>query len=161
MEFSIKTLSPETAKLGCVVLGIFGANAAEKELTAPARRVDQHTRGALRAALADLSGKAGSTLLLRGLPHIAAERVLLVGLGARKEFGEAAYRDAVRAAAGALREVGAKDAPLFLRDLKGRSRPVSWNLRPALLCIREAVYRFAELKQKKSPTPMPARVTLP
>ena len=71
MEFSIKTLSPETAKAGCVVLGIY----AERELTAPARRVDQRARGALRAALADLSGKTGSTLLLRGLPQVAAERV--------------------------------------------------------------------------------------
>ena len=161
MEFSIKTLSPETAKLGCVVLGVFGTNAAEKELTAPARRVDQHARGALRAALADLSGKAGSTLLLRGLSGIAAERVLLVGLGARKEFGEAAYRDAVRAAAGALRELGAKDAALFLVDLKVRNRPLSWNLRQAVLGIREAFYRFDELKQKKSPAPSLERVTLP
>jgi len=79
MEFSIKTLSPETAKTGCVVLGVY----AEKELTAPARRVDHSSKGALSAALTDLSGKAGSTLLLRGLPNIAAERVLLVGLGAQ------------------------------------------------------------------------------
>jgi len=157
MEFSIKTLSPETAKTGCVVLGVY----AEKELTAPARRVDQRSRGALRAALPDISGKTGSTLLLRGLPHVAAERVLLVGLGARKEFGEAAYRDAVRAAAGALRELGAKDAALFLVDLKVRNRPLSWNLRQAVLGIREAFYRFDELKQKKSPTPSLERVTLP
>ncbi len=157
MEFSIKTLSPETAKTGCVVLGIY----SEKELTPPARRVDQHSRGALRAALADLSGKTGSTLLLRGLPHVAAERVLLVGLGARKEFGEAAYRDAVRAAANALRELGAKDAALFLVDLKVKSRPLSWNLRQAVLGIREAFYRFDELKQKKSPAPSLERVTLP
>ena len=157
MEFSIKTLSPETAKTGCVVLGIF----AEKELTAPARRVDQRARGALRAALADLSGKTGSTLLLRGLPHVAAERVLLVGLGARKEFAEAAYRDAVRAAASALRELGAKDAALFLVDLKVKNRPLSWNLRQAVLGMREAFYRFDELKQKKSPAPSLERVVLP
>src|SRR5438045_6348711 len=124
MEFSIKTLSPETAKLGCVVLGIH----AEKELTAPARRVDQHSRGALRAALADLSGKTGSTLLLRGLPEVAAERVLLVGLGPRREFGEAAYRDAVRAAANALRERGATDARPFLADLKGNRQAITANL---------------------------------
>src|SRR5258708_19998458 len=87
MEFSIKTLSPETAKTGCVVLGVY----SEKELTPPARRVDQRSRGALRAALADLSGKTGSTLLLRALPNVAAERVLLVGLGAKKEFRQPAY----------------------------------------------------------------------
>src|SRR3954469_7533713 len=101
MEFSIRTLSPETVKTGCVVVGVY----AEKELTAPARCVDQRSKGALRAALGDLSGKVGSTLLLRALPGVAAERVLLVGLGARQEFGEAAYRDAVRAAAVALREL--------------------------------------------------------
>src|SRR3989442_12896616 len=119
MEFSIKTLSPETAKTGCVVLGIHTG----RELTPAAKRVDQAARGAVRAALRDLSGKTGSTLLLRGLPGVAAERVLLVGLGERKEFAEAAFRDAVRAAAAALKELGAKDAGLFLADLKVGSRP--------------------------------------
>ncbi|MBV9190113.1 MAG: leucyl aminopeptidase [Betaproteobacteria bacterium] len=157
MEFSIKTLSPEAAKTGCVVLGVY----SEKELSAPAQRVDQKSNGALRAALPDLSGKTGSTLLLRGLAHVAAERVLLVGLGAKKEFGEAAYRDAVRAAANALRELGARDAALFLVDLKVRSRSLSWNLRQAVLGIREAFYRFDELKQKKGPTPSLERITLP
>jgi len=158
MEFSIKALSPETAKTGCVVLGVY----AEKELTAPARRVDQRAKGALRKALADLSGKAGATLLLRALPQVAAERVLLVGLGARKEFGESAYRDALRGAANALRELGAKDAALFLVDVKAGSRALSWNLRQAVLGLREAFYRFDELKsQKKSPPPPLAHVTLP
>ena len=157
MEFSIRTLSPETAKTGCVVLGVY----TDRELTAPARRVDQKSKGALREALADLAGKLGSTLLLRGLPGIAAERVLLVGLGARKEFAEAAFRDAVRAAGNVLRELGAKDAALFLVDLKVAEHPLSWNVRHAVLCLREAFYRFDELKQKKSPTPHLERVTLP
>src|SRR5258706_15671974 len=154
MEFSTKTLSPETAKTGCVVLGVYGGNESSKELSAPAKRVDQRSNGALRAALPDLSGKTGSTLLLRGLPHVAAERVLLVGLGAKKEFGEAADRDAVRAAANALRELGAKDAALYLVDLKVGSQPVSWNLHQAALGARERFYRFDQLKsQKKNPEP--------
>ena len=157
MEFSIRTLSPETAKTGCVVLGVY----SDRELTAPARRVDQKSKGALRAALPDLSGKLGATLLLRALPGIAAERVLLVGLGARKEFAEAAFRDAVRAAGSVLRELGAKDAALFLVDLKTGERPLSWNVRHAVLALREAFYRFDELKQKKTPAPNLERVTLP
>ena len=158
MEFSIKTLSPEKAKTGCLVLGVY----REKELSAPARRVDQAAKGKLRAALADLSGKTGSTLLLRGLPGVAAERVLLVGLGERKRFAEAAYRDAVRAAAQALKELGAKDAALFLVDLKVGARPLAWNVRHAALCMREAFYRFEQLKsQKKSPAPSLSQVILP
>jgi leucyl aminopeptidase len=111
--------------------------------------------------LGDLSGKVGSTLLLRALPGIAAERVLLVGLGARQEFGEAAYRDAVRAAALALRELSAKEAALFLVDLKVGSRALGWNLRHAVLGLRDTFYRFDQLKQKKSPEPALARVILP
>jgi len=158
MEFSIRALSPETAKAGCVVLGVY----AEKELTAAARRVDQRSQGALSAALADLSGKAGSTLLLRALPNVAAERVLLVGLGAKTEFAESAYRDALRGAGNALRELGAKEAALFLVDTKVNDRPLSWNVRQAVLGAREAFYRFDELKsQKKAAVPVLANVTLP
>src|SRR5713101_2327208 len=158
MEFRIKALSPEAAKAGCVVVGIHSG----KELTPAARRVDQAARGALRKALGDLSGKIGSTLLLRGLPGVAAERVLLVGLGERKEFAEAAFRDAVRAAAAALKELGAKDAALFLADLKVGSRPTAWNVRHGVLAMREAFYRFEELKtQKKSPDPALGSVILP
>jgi leucyl aminopeptidase len=158
MEFSIRPLSPETAKAGCVVLGVY----AEKELTAAARRVDQRSRGALSAALSDLSGKAGSTLLLRALPHVAAERVLLVGLGAKNEFAESAYRDAVRGAANALRELGAHDAALFLVDTKVNDRPLSWNVRQAVGTAREAFYRFDEMKsQKKNALPALAEITLP
>src|SRR5689334_5197491 len=110
MEFSIKPLSPEAAKAGCVVLGIH----ANQELTPAARRADQAAKGALRKALADLPAKAGSTLLLRSVPGLAAERVLLVSLGERGEFGDSAYRDAVRGAGNALKDLGAKDAALFL-----------------------------------------------
>src|ERR671937_531145 len=132
MEFSIKTLSPETAETGCVVLGVY----AEKELTPPAQRVDQRSKGALSAALDDLPAKVGSTLLLRALPNVAAQRV--------------------------LRELAAKEAALFLVDVKLDARPLSWNVRQAVLNTREAFYRFDELKsQKKSPAPALADLTLP
>ncbi len=158
MEFSIKALSPETAKTGCVVLGVH----SQKDLTPAARRVDQRAKGALRAALDDLPSRTGATLLLRGLPGVAAERVLLVSLGEKKEYREAAFRDAVRGAGSALRELGAKEAAFFLVDEKVGERPLAWNLRHAVLGLREALYRFDELKsQKKPPASVLARVLLP
>jgi leucyl aminopeptidase len=158
MEFSIKTLSPESVKSGCVVLGVH----ADRELTPAAKRVDQAARGALKKALGDLPQKAGSTLLLRGLPGVAAERVLLVAMGLRKEFSENAYRESVRGAAAALKELEAKDAAFFLVDTKVSSRSVSWNLRQAVLGIREALYRFDVLKSQKAANgPALAHVTLP
>src|SRR5262245_12575197 len=148
MEFSIKTLSPETAKAGCIVLGVH----ANQDLTPAAKRADQAAKGALRKALADLPAKAGSTLLLRSLAGLAAERVLLVSLGERAEFGDNAFRDAVRGAAGALKDLGAADAAFFLVDMKVGSRHLTWNLRHAVLGLREAFYRFDQMKSaKKAP----------
>jgi leucyl aminopeptidase len=158
MEFSIRPLSPESAKTGCAVLGVY----ANKELSPPAARVDKAARGALRKALVDLPGKAGATLLLRGLAGVAAERVLLVSLGEHKEFSEPAYRDALRGAAVALRELGSADAVLYLVDLKVGTRPVAWNVRHAVLGLREAFYRFDRLKTQKKPSqPTLAAVVLP
>ena len=157
VEFSIKTLSPETAAVGCVVVGVD----QEKNLTPAARRLDQASKGALKKALHDISGKTGSTLLLRGLPGVAAPRVLLVGLG-DKNTAEASYREAVRAAANALKELDAKDAALFLVDMKVASRPVSWNVRHAVLGLRDAFYRFDQLKsQKNSHRPALEHVVVP
>jgi leucyl aminopeptidase len=157
VEFSIKTLSPETAKIGCVVVGIYQGG----ELTAAARRLDQASKGALKNSARDISGKTGSTLLLHSLPGVAAERVLLVGLG-EKETKEGAYRDAVRAAANALRELDAKDAALFLVDMKIAARPVSWNVRHAVLGVSDALYRFDQLKTQNKPSgPALAEVVLP
>jgi len=163
MEFSITALSPETAKVGCVVVGVFTGTESGKELTPPAKRVDQAARGALRKALPDLQEKTGATLLLRDLPDVAAERVLLVSLGGRKSFGAAQFRDAVRGATNALRDLGAKDAALFLVDAKVASQPLPWNVRQAVLGARDALYRFDQLKSEKKKTGSPAleRIVLP
>src|ERR1043165_1214623 len=163
MEFSITALSPETAKVGCVVVGVHGGSESGKELTPPAKRLDQAARGALRKALPDLQDKTGATLLLRDLPGVAAERVLLVSLGGRKSFGAAQFRDAVRGAANALRELGAKDAALFLVDTKVGSQPLHWNVRQAVLGVRDALYRFDQLKSEKKKAGGPAleRIVLP
>ena len=163
MEFSITALSPETAKAGCVVVGVYGGSASSQELTPPAKRIDQATRGALRKALPDLQEKTGSTLLLRDLPGVAAERVLLVSLGARKDFGAAQFRDAVRGAAAALRDLPSKDAALFLVDAKVARQPLHWNVRHAVIGLRDALYRFDQMKsqQKKNGAAALERVVLP
>jgi leucyl aminopeptidase len=164
VEFSIRALAPERAKTACLVLGVFkGKTAAEGELTPAARRVDRAARGALRAVLAqgDLSGRAGATTLLRQLPGIAAARVLLVGLGEKDEFKESSYRDVIRSVANALKDLGVREATLYLIGHTLPSRDIAWNVRQATLGLREAVYVFDQLKtQKKSPPPALAEITL-
>ncbi len=164
MEFSIRAAAPQTARTGCLVLGVHqGEGNAAPTLTRAAAAADRAARGALARALArgDLSGRTGSTLLLHGVPGVAAERVLLVGLGEAKRLTEAAYRSAVRGAATALRELGARDAALYLADTKVDGRAPAWNIRHAVLGVRDAFYRFDQLKtQKKPPAPRLASVTV-
>jgi leucyl aminopeptidase len=159
MEFSIKALGPEKKKTGCLVLGVWQGGA----LTRAAQLADKAAGGKIASALksGDLSGRRGSTLLLHSVAGIAARRVLLVGLGEQKEFAESAYREAIRAAANALKNLGAAEALFAFVDVKVANRALAWNVRHAVSGVREAFYRFDALKtQKKAPAPALRSVTL-
>jgi leucyl aminopeptidase len=161
VQFSTTSVAPALAKTGCLVLGVLGGGSGGRaggargglELGRAARGADRAAGGALARVLAqgDLAAKAGSTLLLRQLAGLAAERVLLVALGERERFGVAAFREAVRGAGLALRQLGAKDAVFCLPDFAPAGRGLPWAARNAALGLREAFYRFDQLKTDKLP----------
>ncbi len=159
MEFSIKALSPEKKKTGCLVLGVW----QDCLLTRAAQSVDKAAGGRISTVLrhGDLSGRTGSTLLLHLVAGVPAKRILLVGLGEQKEFTETAFRAAIRAAASALKNLGAEDAVLALADLKVARRALAWNVRQAVAGFHETFYTFDSLKtQKKANPPALHSVTL-
>ena len=153
MQFSIRALSPAQlsggVKTGCLVLAVHAGG----KLSRSAQLADKATGGALRRVLAkgDLAGKAGATLLLQGVAGLAAERVLLVSLGERVEFGVNAFRETVRGVASALKALGAKDATVFPADFSVSGRGLPWTVRSTVLVLREAFYRFDQLKTRKKP----------
>lgn len=146
MEFSIKSGSPEKQRTGCVVVGVFEG----RKLSAAAQDIDAASRNYLSDVLrrGDLEGKVGATLLLHNVPQIAADRVLLVGLGRERDFGEAAYRAALAGATKALRTTGALEATVCLTDIAVKRREIGWKVEQAVLAIRDGVYRFDRLKSK-------------
>src|SRR5687768_6081117 len=95
MEFSIKTGSPGKQRTGCVVVGAFEG----RKLATGASAIDSASGGYLTDVLArgDHEGKLGTTLMLHDVPKVAAERVLVVGLGREREFVESSYRVALAA----------------------------------------------------------------
>jgi leucyl aminopeptidase len=132
-------------------------------LTRSAQAADKAAGGALKRALAqgDLAAKAGATLLLRGVAGLAAERVLLVSLGERADYGVPAFRQAVAGAAAALKGLAAKDAAVYVADFAVAARGLPWAVRNAVLGMRDSFYSFDRLKtQKKPPAPALASVTL-
>ena len=109
MEIIIETSPPEKLRTGVVVVGAFAGGA----LSPAARALDEASSGRLSTVIrrGDLDDwRAGSSLLVHDVPGIAAERVLVIGLGKREELGDKTFRDAVGGAARALADGAAEHA---------------------------------------------------
>ncbi|WP_075257937.1 leucyl aminopeptidase [Herbaspirillum camelliae] len=153
MNFSTKTLDAKTAvtavKTGALVVGIH----ENRKLDRAAAALDK--LGAISAALksGDITGKAGSTLLLRGLTGVAAERVVLLGLGPQDELSDKNFAAATAGLVRALATLGCDDAALLLPLDQVKGRDLGWAIRNVVLAGRDSVYRADALKSKKDPAP--------
>src|SRR5690606_1567526 len=151
MDFSIKPLDAKngfaTLKTGCIAVGVFD----DKTLSAPARALD--AKGEILAALksGDITGKPGSTLLLRGVTGVAAERLLLVGLGKSDAVSEKDFLSALQAGARAFTSLGAADAVVALPLELVAGRDATWAIGSFILAARDGAYRSDTLKSKKEP----------
>ena len=118
MEFSTKRGSPEKRATPCIAVGVYAGH----KLSASAESLDRASLGSLREVLrrGDMEGKLGATLLLYRVPGVAAERVLLVGLGAEADLREREYREAARAAIKAAQGTGAGTATHWPRQRQRR-----------------------------------------
>ena len=160
MDFSIKAFDTKNtiaaAKTGCIAVAVY----ENKKLSQAAKAIDQ---GEITAALksGDISGKPGSTLLLRATTGAAAARVLLVGVGADDTLSEKNFASAVGATLKAFSQLGAADAIIALpmTDVKGRD--LNWAVRSIVCAAHEGEFRTDSQKSKKDPVPAGVRkVTL-
>ncbi len=145
MEFSIKQGNPDSVKSGCVVVGVFDGG----KLSTAAQVLDKAAKHALSDLIArgDMSGKAATTLLLHKLPGVAAERVLLVGLGKTSELNNKTSAEILRATFAALHATAAKDATLYIAD-EGAGKDAAWVIKQAVFAAAEQAFRADELKSK-------------
>lgn len=151
MDFSIKTFDAKNtiaaAKTGCIAVGVF----ENKKLSQTALALDQ--KGEITSALksGDISGKPGSTLLMRRINGGAAERVLLVGLGKEEPIADKDLSSALQSIARVFSSLGANDAIVALPFDKVKEHDAAWGVRAAVLAARENSYRADILKSKKEP----------
>ncbi|MEO6920883.1 MAG: leucyl aminopeptidase [Collimonas sp.] len=156
MDFSIKTNDAKTSiaslKAGCIAVGIY----ENKKLSPQALALDK--TGEITAALksGDISGKPGSTLLLRKVAGVTAERVLLIGLGPDGELSDKVMSMAALCVARTLSTLGASDALLALPfdgiAKQTPERDLAWAIRATILVLRDGSYRSDTLKSKKETT---------
>src|SRR5262252_6675562 len=140
MDITLETASPEKLRTGVLVVGAF----ADGPLPPSTQTIDEVSNGKLSALMkrGDLEAKAGASLLLYDLPGAAAERVLLVSLGAHNQFGDKAFRDALGSVAKTLAGGVAKDAAVALAALELPGRSLAWRLEQASCLLADGAYRF-------------------
>jgi leucyl aminopeptidase len=149
VDFSIFEGNPAAARAECLIIGIFD----DDDLPAGARKVNSAAGGRLRQLYArgDLSGRLGDTQLLPDTPGLKAARLLVVGLGARKNYDRRAWRKAVTAALAAVLRTRAASAALCVE------RPAATGLddyyfgRAVAELAGAALYRVNDLKSGKRP----------
>ncbi len=156
MEFSIKQGIPEKLRSGCVVVGVYEGG----KLPAATQLLDKAAKHAIKDLVArgDMSGKSASTLLLHKLPGIAAERVLLVGLGKASELNNKTSVEILRATFSALNGTPAKDAALYLVD-EGFGKDAAWVIRQAVFAAAEQAFRADGLKSTPGKAAMLKSIT--
>jgi len=158
VEFSIKQSNPEKQRSACVVLGVYQGG----ELSAAAQILDQASDQQLSTLIArgDMNGKAGDTLMLHTVTGIAAERVLLVGLGKAGELSAKQYLDVLRASFAVLQKSICKNAAFYLTDLDVNERDETWKIKQAVLLAADSGYRSDQLKSKPAEKPALQKIVL-
>jgi leucyl aminopeptidase len=149
MDFSIKSFDAKntinTSKTGCIAVGVF----ENKKLSSAATALDQH--GAITNALksGDISGKAGSTLLLRHLNDVSAERVLLVGLGSEEAISNKDFCSALEAVCKAFANLGTSDGVIALPFDGLKTQTLEWAIHQTVMAVHDQAFRCDALKSKK------------
>ncbi len=157
MEFGVWTKGLPTLDVDCLVVGVF----EEAELGGEARSLDAACAGRLKKLLerGDFAGRSGDTLLIADLPGIKASRVLLTGLGAKKNLQRKSWRKAWAAAAAALTRTRIRSCAVALDRPEARQLDDYYFGRAVAELASTALYRINDLKTAKKPAvPALARV---
>jgi leucyl aminopeptidase len=156
MQFQVIKAGSARQRTACAIVGVH-ENAT---LSDAARRVDRAAGGAITRLLrrGDFSGKGSEVFPLTALRRGPAERVLLVGLGAKSTYGRKAYRRAVFAATQWLAKTGCANAVSWLAADPVPGLDPYYAVRHAVESVNNALYRIPDLKSgKKPPLPKLAR----
>ncbi len=158
MKIEIKSSSPLKLSGNCLVVPMLKNN----RLTSIAAQVNEASDGLLHqlAKKSGFKGESGSTLVFHNLPGIKALRVMLVGVGKKKEINAKTTREVIEAVMKRLQQEHCANAVITL-PLEETSAETHYSLiRETALYAENAVYRFDECKSKPSKQKLVGKITL-
>ncbi len=151
LHFSVNTIDSIKMTTDCLILPCF----EKGELATSAEAVNTATQGEIKRLITreKFQAKAGQSLLLLSVPNIAAERVLLLGLGT-KEISADNFRKALSKLSELVKSLPCKDISLCLDDISVKEKNTDWISRQVVEHIGLLSYTSDRLKSKKSDTPL-------
>ncbi len=149
MQYLLKTGDPCKFRTPCLVLGIF----SKRKLSEPAVVVDRSSSGFLRQILkkGDMEGKSGQSLMLYDVPDVHSGRILLVGLGAEKDFDRSVFYQATATAASLLNSSNLTEATSCLPLVQPKNSGLTQILRDTVISSEQTLYLFRQCKSKPEP----------
>lgn len=151
MQFDVWSKGLPALEVEALVLGVFD----DGELADEARAVDSASGGRLKAAAArgDISGRIGDTLLLVDVPGIKAGRVLLAGVGSRKDLNRKHWKRALDAAVLAVTRTRIASIAIALPRPGAKELDDYYLGRAVAETVGARLYRINDLKTSKKPKP--------
>jgi leucyl aminopeptidase len=150
LDFHLKQAQADRVRAAAVVVGIH-----EGGTSTPAAQAVDRAAGGLLGTLAKrdaLPARGGQVTTLHAVPGIAAERVVVVGLGKVGALTLKGFREAVMAG---VRAAGSRDAVLFSTEWDVAGTADGDRVLHAVTAAREATYRFDRTRSKKPDGPPP------
>jgi leucyl aminopeptidase len=149
MQFETWTKQLAELSVDCLAVGVHD----DGELAADAKSVDQRCGGKLSRLLkrGDFAPKLGDTWLLTDLEGLRAERLLLVGVGAKGDPTRKAWRRAVAAAVNAAARTRVASLALALPRPALKALADERLGRAIAEVAGNALYRVNDLKSAKKP----------
>lgn len=133
----------------CLIIGVFENN----ELTVNAQKLDKLSGHYFSKLIkqGDISGKMGQTTWLYHVPHLASERILVVGCGKNQSLSDRSFRTIISNSTKALKTVKIKNAVSYLTELDVIDRDIAWKIKHAIETTAENFYVFDRFKSEKQP----------
>jgi leucyl aminopeptidase len=148
IQYSAKTLDPVKQATQCLVVACYEGLKLSPSASAVNEADAQQIESLLKRE--GFQGKAGQSLLLLNPTGIAAERLLVVGIGALKDGHVSAenYRKAVQKIADALRPTTCTEITLTLGEIAVAQQTIDWQARQVAESLSLLDYRADKLKSK-------------
>ncbi len=153
MELNTLTSSslPQT-KTAALAVGVF----TDGILSSAADIIDQASEGAIKAVLKSEFKAAPTThLVLRNLPGVSAERVVLIGLGKQDAYKASVHADAERTFANYCAKASLREGVSTLAAIECPDSTLSSRAKALAMAAGDATYHYDATLSKKDENPAP------